>query len=151
MIDGNALETWSSELARVLADALLALRNRIGHAEIRAFAIDCYPWHGSIAFSVLTSEEVRDDPLLDAVEEMAAWRYYDFASTPDGGTPGIDALGEVMRREYTSATDAGARAAVTDAFLEACAEAAADSMVSAVLETFVRADNFWTRVAQPDE
>ena len=75
-------EDWTRRLAAAIAAALrefTTLRRR--GKPVVAFDVGCFPWHGFIELSILTTEEVEDDPLLLEPRGVASWRHYSASLT----------------------------------------------------------------------
>jgi hypothetical protein len=133
-------------LADAIAAAVREFAPQLDGEAVAFLAVDCHPWHGSIALAVLTAAEVAMDGLLADPDEMAAWRHHDFTQGLLSWQP-VAALGREMRAVYES----GERPTVADAFLRACAAAVSSPQVVAALVLLERADKFRVSVAHPDD
>ncbi len=137
---------WTPRLALAIAGALREFASHVGTEPLAMLALDCHPWHGSIGIAVLTAKEVAADRALDNPAEMAAWRFFDFASEFDSWHAAT-ALGQEMKAAYYS----GDRPAVVEAFFSACAAAITSDAVAVALEGFIRVDDFRLSAAHPDD
>lgn len=108
-------------------------------------ALDCHPWNGDIGISALTATEVARDHSLADPAEMAAWRFFDFASD-------FECWQEVTEivREMKTAYYSEDRLRVVETFIGACAEAITSDVVGAALEKFALAEGFTLSVVHPD-
>ena len=133
-----------------MTDAIAAAVQEIAllliNESIALFAVDCHPWHGMVGLAMLTGEELASNPMLAEPSEMAAWRYYDFASALAVGKSFIP-LGEEMRSAYYQAED---RPSMVEAYLEPCAVAVTAPPVTAALELLKREKGFRISVTHPD-
>ena len=77
-------EDWADRLAQDLALELHMWRRKVGKDSIRAFAIECYPWHSNVlGISFLTDRELDDfDEKKYGKWATASWRLYAFPSNP---------------------------------------------------------------------
>jgi len=137
---------WSEALASLIRNTLAAFRPSVS-GPIEILAVDCQPWHGSVALAILTREEVERDPALAAPHEMAAWTHYDFQSGLAAWAP-ADALLATMRADYDAA--GAERAAVATAYLRAAAAAATSPAVRDALNTFPLSSAFRVSVTHAD-
>jgi hypothetical protein len=133
-------------LADAIAAAVREFAPKLRGEAVALLAVDCHPWHGSIALAILTVAEVAADGLLADPAEMAAWRHYDFARGLSSWQP-VAGLGQEMQAAY----EAGDRPAVGEAFLRACAAAVSSPQVAASLELLERSGDFRISVAHPDD
>ena len=140
---------WTGELAVVVAAVLTEFYPQILDTPVALFAIGCFPWHGLMEMSMLTSEEVAADPMLIEPAEMAAWKHYNFAVNLVAWVPG-ESLARKMADIYRVAP-ARDRGTIVDAFIRACADAAASRAVSEVLDSFNRDSQFRVSVSHPDD
>jgi hypothetical protein len=138
-------EDWTARLAAAIAAALSDFAARPSAEAVAMLAVDCHPWHGSLALALLTTAEAETDPLLADPAEMAAWRYYDFARDLPCWQS-VAQLGAEMRAAY----DAGERPAVAIAFLRACTAAVLSPQAGAALRRLSQARGFRLSVAHPD-
>lgn len=136
---------WTPRLAQAIAGSVREFAPTLDSAAIVLFALDCYPWNGTLGLSALTTAEVEADSLLNDPAEMAAWEHYDFAA---GLASWQQAAG--LGAEMQAAYDAGERPAITAAFLSACAAAVLSPAVSAALTTLPQAEGFRRSVTHPD-
>jgi hypothetical protein len=136
---------WTRQLSDAIANALREFALKHSDEPVVLLAVDCHPWHGSVALAVLTAAEVAADELLADPAEMAAWKHYDFTRELSSWRP-VAGLGRDMQTAYES----GDRLAMTDAFLRACAAAVSSPQVIAALELLERIADFRVSVRHPD-
>ena len=140
---------WTAQLATVMAATLRDFSSQIRDTSVVMFAIDCFPWQGSIGLSILTSEESNADPAMMDPSEIAAWRYFNFAEDLAAWKP-AKALGRQMSDAYYADEDAD-RGAIADGFFRACAIAAASPDVARAIDLFKRDSRFRISVSHPDD
>jgi hypothetical protein len=140
----EVINKWGSDLAQFLSAALGEFRTQATE-QVEQFAVDCHPWNGAVVLAFLTASEVEESPFLAEVEEMAAWKFYNFASTLSCSRP---ELGLRMRELYEQAGDD--RAKVAEQFFVACAAAVASKPVQDMLSTYKLSKNFKITVPHPD-
>jgi len=139
-------ETWSSDLAGIIAATVAELAPNFAGESIAMLAIDCHPWHGTLALCVLTESECADDPELRDPAEMAAWRFFECSEGVDAWSPAF-ALAESMRAAYDAADDS---AAVAGSYLQNCADALAHQSVSDALSKLNVSPQFRLSITHPD-
>ena len=83
----EVIEQWSRKLARFVSCALDEFRPRAAE-RMEGFAVDLYPWNAVVILAFLTAKEFEEEPFLADAREMAAWRFYDFASDLSCSHPG---------------------------------------------------------------
>jgi hypothetical protein len=141
---------WAKRLADRISVELFNAHRKIGIDTLRAFAVDCYPWHGNVlSISLLTDREWPDfDP--NYKWDIASWRLYAFTSAPHSQWPyGEEILSEA--KHYYDAADSSEDAARRrDVILRACIEAVNSSAIQKELQRFNRAADFEFYVGHPD-
>src|SRR3984957_11383878 len=113
------------------------------------FNVGCFPWHGRIELSILTAEELSTNPVLQEPGEMAAWYHYNFGVGLTSWDPDAAELGRQMLHNYNAAVEVD-KPATVEAFLRACASAAARPEVAAALGSLVHDPRFKISVDHPD-
>lgn len=109
---------------------------------MRGFDLGCFPWFGYIELSFLTTKEepvVAENP----GSEIAAWRFYDFASTQSSKWPRGAQLAQ-----WVSGKD---ESLGKDAIFRACAEAVRAPEVQTALQRYRRTEGFVCTVIDPDD
>lgn len=134
------MDKWRGDFIRSVADALDEFRAKTNERMVR-FAVDCHPWNGVIALAFLTATEVAESPFLIGPDEMAAWKFYNFAPAPE--------LGSRMRKLYEQA--AGDKAEVADRFFKACGHAIASKRIQAILSKYDLSEGFTITIPHPDD
>ena len=148
MVGNTVPEAWMPRLASAIVGAVREFgARRLRREPVVAFALGCFPWHGTIELSVLTADELDADPVLLEPGELAAWHHYNFAVGLSAWEP---ELGRLMSEGYRASGDAD-RAATVAAFLRACAAAVASPEVAAALASLERDPRFTIGVAHPDD
>jgi hypothetical protein len=150
-------DEFANELGQRIYIELSRVKLYLKYDEIRALAIDCYPYHGRINLCILTNHEDFSEEHGDFPEEqcgkwsMAEWRYYDFSSTVDAKWPFAKDLMEQMTKYYESGAD-GTATFRADKIYRACAKALCSSTVSKALKLykFNLASDFEFGVFDPD-
>lgn len=137
---------WIERATAVFFSALAEAAPRISSVELVMLAVDCHPWNGHLGLALLTSDEVLEDPLLASVDEMAAWKHFNF-SDQLAAWSGAAVLAEAMQLRYDSATD---KAAAARASLLETAEALVSAVRAGALRPYNLAANFRVSVAHPD-
>lgn len=133
-------DLFAHELAqRIYHELVNGIKNQLRYDEIRALAINCFPWHGSLYLSILTgredfSEEEEDDRDFGKWS-TAEWRYNDFTSTPNENWPYAKDLTEQMTAYYNSGDDQE-RLLRADTIFRACAKALLSPTVSQALKFY---------------
>ena len=140
----EVLENWRGDLTEFLSAALDEFRLATTDL-MEQFALDCHPWNGIIVLAFLTTREVEESPFLADCKEMAAWRFYDFASTLSCSRP---TLSSMMRQIYEQAGDDKAK--VAEQFFLACAAAVASKPVREVLSKYKLSRSFKITIPHPD-
>jgi len=112
---------------------------------MEGFAVDLYPWNAVVILAFLTAKEFEEEPFLADAREMAAWRFYDFASDLSCSHPG---LGSRMRELYE--TERGDKAKVAVEFFVACAKAVASKPVRDALAKYDLSGGFKIMIQHPD-
>ena len=142
----TTIDSWEINLSALVASTLDAYGSQF-EDEIELFAVDCHPWNGILVLAILTVAEAESNPELNDTAEMAAWKYYDFASELAEWEP-ASKLSSSMREAYDRAeTD---RSVVADQFLRACAAAVRTAVVQEALTKYSLADTFRISVSHPD-
>jgi len=144
MDETTNIGNWTVRLTEAIAGAVREFASQLNGKPVAMFAVDCQPWHGIVTLPVLTSAEAIADPLLVDPIEMAAWRHYDFTDTLLSWHSVAD-LGREMQRVYQT----GDRAAVAEAFLQACAVAVTSPHVKASLKLLNPTPSFRVSVMNP--
>jgi hypothetical protein len=140
---------WTARLATTIAGAVRYFATqRLQGKRVVVFDIGCFPWHGSIELSVLTSEELDGDSHLLEPSELASWSHYNFGAGL-ASWPIEKILGPQMSEAYYLSAD-GDKKAIAELFLQACAAAADSPQVRTAIELFERDPKFKIRVAHPD-
>ena len=142
-------KNWTRELAAAIAAALREFHPQIGDTPIALFEVGCAPWHGFVELSILTAEEMNADSALKNPAEMAAWRFYNFATDLAAWGP-AQILERQMSKAYYADSD-GDHSAIADAFFRACAAAAATPEVVAAIGLLNRDARFRISVLHPDD
>ena len=137
---------WVNALAGAVAATVAELAFQLRGVPLAMLAVDCHPWHGTLALSVLTASEVAADPVSADPEEMAAWRHFHCSD----GKPGWATAAELGREMGAAYSASPVRGETAVAFLKACATAMASSEVSSAIEAFDRDPHFRVSVAHPD-
>ena len=140
-------ETWTSDLAGIIAATIAELAPKFAGESIAMLAVDCHPWHGTLALCVLTESECADDPELRDPAEMAAWKFFD-CSDGVAAWSATTGMGDSMRASYDSADDS-AHTATT--YLQSCADALSHSRVADVLSNVNVSSGFRLSVTHPDD
>jgi hypothetical protein len=139
----NDIDKWSSDLAQFISAALAEFRAQATD-KIEQFAVDCHPWNGVVVLAFLTTKEVKESPWLAETEEMAAWKFYDFASALSCSSA---ELGSRMQELYEQGDD---KAKVAERFFMACAAAVASKPVQDMLSKYKLSENFKITIPHPD-
>jgi len=152
-IDGVGFDPrdWGRRLAQRLRLEIFNAHRKVGIDSIRAFAIDCYPWHGNVlCISFLTDREWPDLDEQGGKWDIASWRLYAFPSAPHCQWPyGEDVLREAQR--YYDAADSPEEAAKRrDVILRSCIEALNDSLVQKELQRYELTPDFEIYVGHAD-
>jgi hypothetical protein len=141
-------DDWTRRLASALAVAIREFCRPLGSEPVVCLDIGCCPWHGFIELSALTVAELDADPTMLSPREIASWRFYNFSDGVASWAATAE-LGKRMSQEYYAADDES-RAASAEAFMRACATAAAAPQVEAAITCLPRDARFRVRVAHPD-
>jgi len=141
-------DDWTPRLASALAVAVREFCTPLGGEPVVCLDVGCFPWHGFIELSALTAAEMDADPALLDPREVASWRFYNFSEGVAWWAATAE-LRERMSQTYYAAEEKS-RAATAEAFLRACAKAAAVPQVEAALSSLPRDPRFRVRVAHPD-
>jgi hypothetical protein len=136
--------TWGSDVGQFISTALAQFKVQTSE-QMEQFAVDCHPWNGVIALGFLTTSEVEDSPFLAEAEEMAAWKFYDFASALPGSSTD---LGSRMRKLYEQGGDDKSK--VAERFFLACAAAVASKSVQDQLSKYNLSQGFKITIPHPD-
>src|SRR5262245_45849583 len=95
---------WVARLAACVERELLAHRERLQADHIRALALTCCPWHRtSLILSILTDSESFHTTGTERWREIAAWRLFNFTSSPNANWPAADELMREAHDYYTAA------------------------------------------------
>jgi hypothetical protein len=140
------VDDWKIDLSATVACTLNAFSSQI-QDRVELFAIDCHPWNGILFLAFLTVPEVEMNPKLKEPAEMAAWRYYDFASVVSAWKPSLK-LGGLMREAYEQAEKNCPE--VADVFFRACADAAKMTAVQRAISKYKLSNAFRITVCHPD-
>jgi hypothetical protein len=139
-------ENWATKLADAIVEAVREFAPQLGTEAVAMLAVDCHPWHGTVALALLTAAEVELDQRLADPAEMAAWRHFEFTRELSSWRP-VAELGRQMQAAY----DAGDRSQLAEAFQRACATAVSSPQVAAALARLRRAAGLRLSVAHPDD
>lgn len=140
-------EEWTTRLAAAMAAAVVEFARQVRGSRFVLVAVDCHPWHGTIHLAALTEAEAAADPLLADPAEMAAWTHFRFTSTL-GSWRHAEGLAREMRAAYDAAAD---KREVAEAFLRACARAAASMEFTDAVQFLDKGDTFRLSVPHPDD
>jgi hypothetical protein len=135
-------QAFVRQMTVLISNTLVSFRNNMEEQVIK-LALDFHPWNGFIGIALLTNREVQIDPLLDNVNEMAAWKYYNFGEKIDEWA-GMNAVAEQMKLVYEYDMD-------SDDLFKCCAEAMASSSVQQAVSHYHIAERFTISVAHPDD
>lgn len=141
------LEFFSGKLTIALANELRFWRDRLFSEQIRAFNLGCYPWHGYLELSFLTTNEhfVDND---DAKWMVGDWRWYDFTSGWNSKWEQAEELAKWINEYYENSANAKKAA---DEIFRACAKAVTSPEVEAELKKYSLTDDFEVSVFNGDE
>lgn len=132
-------DLFADELAKRIYLELNGVKMQLRYDKIRALAIGCFPWHGSLYLSILTGREdfceEKENNRDFGKWSTAEWRYNDFTSTPDENWPYAKDLTEQMTAYYNSG-DERERLLRADNIFRACAKALLSPTVSRALEFY---------------
>ncbi len=145
---GVVSDDWNSQLASALVVAVREFSASLKGERVVCFDIGCFPWHGRIELSVLTAAELNADPDILSPREVASWRFYNISNAVASWTWTAE-LGKRMSQAYYAVEDDD-RAATAEAFMHACAVAAAFPDVKTELSLLPRDPRFRVRVVHPD-
>lgn len=140
-------ETWSSDFAGIFAATVAELAPKFVGESVAMIAVDCHPWHGTLALCALTESECADDPELRDPAEMASWRLFN-CSDDATAWQATTALCDSMRSDYDSADD---RAAVATKYLRSCAASLSSQIVLDAISKLERSSKFRLSVTHPDD
>ena len=140
------LDNWTRRLAPAIAAAVREVVPSLRCIPVVLLAVDCHPWHGSLGLAALTAAEAEADSSLTNPAEMAAWQHYLFSDGLTSWQP-TASLGIEMQTAFEAATD---RAAVTDCFYRAVAQAMVQPEVVDAIELLEKTPMFRVSVAHPD-
>ncbi|VTR97016.1 hypothetical protein [Tuwongella immobilis] len=139
----ETIEKWRSSLLQFVSTALSDFREQVSE-QMEQFALDCHPWNGSIILAFLTTAEVQESPFLAEAEEMAAWKYYDFASVRSSSHPDV---GQLMQDVYNQYDD---KAVGAELFFKGCADVMASTAIQEALSKYNTSNSFTISVPHPD-
>jgi hypothetical protein len=139
----EAIEGWGNDLRQFILAALNDFGTQ-GAEQMEQFAVDCHPWNGSVILAFLTTSEVEESPFLAEAGEMAAWKFYDFASARSSTHPDI---GLRMKEIYNQAND---KAKCAAQFFMACAETVASKPIQDILSKYNLSKSFKITISHPD-
>ena len=95
-----------SKYEKVMSSSLIELVDLLSNEEgLEMFAIDFHPWDGLIEYSILTKDEVEEDPLLKDLEEMAAWKLFHVSSQSNVWKDEVLQIAETIKANYEKAQD----------------------------------------------
>lgn len=144
-----------AELTLALSEAVAAFVARwidsgSTPASVIAVAIDCHPWSGHLEVALLGREAAREDPLLLAPTEIAAWDGFEASAGDAAWKSATSALREQMKRAYDGAAPKE-RASVATDVLTACAASCLQLPARAALERLASGEaSFVVYVTHPD-
>lgn len=136
------IDDFEDRLALVLGEELAEWQARLADETMLAFDVGCFPWHGNIELSFLTTSEPRLG-MRPPFGSIAEWRLYNFVPN----WPRARDLTSAMKNDWTLSSD---KKDVADRYFRACAKAACSTVVSAVLSRYRRGTAFEVRVLDPD-
>ncbi|HEX4610415.1 MAG TPA: hypothetical protein VH092_19650 [Urbifossiella sp.] len=144
------VDQFAHELAERIGLELNLVHLPLRYDEIRALAIDCFPWFGEISLCILTGREEFSDE-QSGKWSIGEWRYHDFPSTPGERWPYAKDLIEQMKAFYAGGPEEG-RNLRADTIYRACAKALLSPAVSRALDRygFRLAKDFEFGVFDPD-
>lgn len=135
---------WTDAFAECVADELRRSGRRLGRDAVRAFAIDCTPWHAiALSLSFLTDREPDGGEKWD----LANWRLHGFTYDPPWKA-GAHLMKEA--NDYYSVSTNDRRLRVRE-LCACCVHALLDARVQAALEGLKLAPDFELYVGNPDE
>lgn len=112
---------------------------KFANETMRAFDLECHPWHGYIELSFLTIDETSEVSINDLWETVGDWRLYDFAS-PNAGCNRFNDLGDWMK-SY----------ALDDRFFSLFASVLMSKEVTSILQNYNLSDDFQIGVINTDD
>jgi hypothetical protein len=139
----NFKQKWSVVFESFLEDTLEKFSKETNEVMER-FSVDCHPWNGSIFLAFLTSDEASESPFLLEPAEIAAWKYYDFASARSSTHPEI---AKEMHDIYYASEDKELSA---KNFFVACADVVAKKSIQNMLAKFKLSSTFQITISHPD-
>jgi hypothetical protein len=134
-------------LPALLVRELRTWRDALAEEQIRAFDLGCFPWHGYLELSFLTTREPNIPQSVDPFSRIAEWRFYNFGVRSHTSIRSArEGLGARMQRYWDVH---GSAPAVSERFLQAAALVATHPEVSSELRLFPLAGDFQTTVFDP--
>ncbi len=134
----------ANELAELIAEALRENRPRFDAETVRAVDLGCFPWHGTLELSFLTTSEPGLRIERSPFTSVGDWRFYDVM--PDW--PAAKNVATAMRREWATSKD---QRATADAYFRTCATALRSGVVGDALALYKRSTDFTLQVLNPDQ
>lgn len=142
---------WSKQLADRIELELFMWHRKVGVDRIRAFAIECYPWHPNVlCLSLLTDREWPDFDSDRYRWDIASWRLYAFTSTPDSQWPYGEKVLRDAKRYYDHADKTTEVARRRDVIIQCCVDAIQATNVQDRLDKYTRTPDFELYVGHAD-
>lgn len=135
-------------LQLMLFNELRMWRFRLSGQKMRILDLGCFPWHGYLELSFLTTHEPQMKGIRDKKACTGNWRLYDFPHTFVSGWPQAIDLAKRMKRTYAAYAEP---AAFAQSCFEACARALRSKQVARALSDYRLTDDFELRVLDPDD
>jgi len=141
-------EDLREPLSELLVRELRVWHDAFAEEHMRAFDLGCFPWHGYLELSFLTTYEPALADRGDPFSCIAEWKLYNFGVRSAEPIPTERKhLGRRMQLFWESVE---AKGPVSERFLTAAAEAVSSDEVQVELARYRRTSDFVTTVFDPD-
>lgn len=142
-------DEWVNRLAEVMARVIREMAVRLEGQMVVYLNISCFAWYGLIEISLLTTEELDQDPTLGTPDTVGIWQYYALYRVCNSWDK-LEEIGKEIRSVYQAANE-DTYDLVADKFVQICFTAAQSQVVESALKTLTRDSRFQVWVFHPDE
>jgi len=141
-------DEWVNRLAEVFAKIIREMAVQLEGQTVVYLDISCFAWHGLINLSLLTAEELDNNPTIGTRAEVAVWRFF-ACDEPSKSWSSLGEIGHEMRLIYEAENEKCAEIATK--FVQICATVAQSQTVESALKNLTRDSRFQVWVFHPDE
>jgi len=141
---------FAKELGRLITAELNNSAQRFKNDNIRALAVDCYPWIPGLDLSFLTDDEDYPEKTFGKWS-MGDWKYYAFTADGDNSWPAAEKLRSRMAEYFNWMAEQNKDTEAAEIIIRACARALMRVEVSDALKAYKLTNDFELYINDPDD